>query len=78
MEIFPNLSNGKFTIKTKDVSQNTILQMINLTGKIIYNQHLIGGEQTVSIDAEYLPHGTYIIRLQTDKTVHTGRIIVRH
>ena len=52
--------------------------MINLTGKIIYNQHLIGGEQTVSIDAEYLPHGTYIIRLQTDKTVHTGRIIVRH
>lgn len=78
LEVYPNPSNGNFTIKTNEVSQNAVVQLIDLTGKVLYTKNLVAGRQSIAIDATYLPQATYIIRFQTDKTVHTGRILITH
>ena len=78
LEVYPNPSNGNFTIKTNEVSQNAVLQLIDLTGKVLYTKNLVAGRQSLVIEATHLPQATYIIRLQTDKTVHTGRIFITH
>jgi hypothetical protein len=77
-EIFPNPSTGQFSIRSNEVLQNAMVQLMDLTGKVIYNRALTDDKQTISIDAGYLPHGMYIIRLQTDKKMQTGKVIIRH
>ena len=68
--IYPNPSKGIFHVKTKGTAQLTI---INAVGQIIKTQE-INGEATINLADNGA--GIYFIRLQSENSIGTKRIIV--
>jgi hypothetical protein len=69
--IYPNPSTGMVTIKNAEA--NSTLQILDLSGKEVFNQSLYSGTQKVNLSA--LPSGLYIFKLLEHKgQIRTGRI----
>lgn len=73
--IYPNPNSGTFIITAK-YSINSI-DIINLTGKVLYSNYNINGQKITEIDLSYLPKGIYFARIQDGKQVMTKKIIIQ-
>jgi len=76
MEAFPNPSFGKFTVflhTTRTIAKST-LEIIDLSGKIIYSEEFNGKKQLIEIPPEHFRHGLYILRLHNEKYCLTKKI----
>jgi len=73
VEIYPNPSNGKVNIKTKEEVNIGIYSAI---GKEIYRKH-INANSTNVIDLSDNPKGVYFITYSTNKTTITKKLIIR-
>ena len=75
IEAFPNPSFGKFTVflHTKEVPKST-LEILDLTGKIVYSTVFNNNKQLVEIPPEHYRHGLYILRLHNEKYCLTKKI----
>ena len=76
MEAFPNPSFGKFTVflhTTRTIPKST-LEIIDLTGKIIYSEEFNGKKQLIELPPEYFRHGLYILMLHNEKYCITKKI----
>ena len=71
--IFPNPSNGTFTI-TLSEKQDVIISVIDIQGKTIFNRHIIK-ENSVIID-EKLPSGVYFVQLKSIDKTATYKVVV--
>jgi len=76
MEAFPNPSFGKFTVflHTTRIIPKSTLEIIDLTGKIIYSEEFNGKKQLIEIPPEHFRHGLYILRLHNEKYCITKKI----
>ena len=77
VEIFPNpVTEGRFTVSTDKNIQ--VVQVMNITGKIVYNQEYQPNTTTVVVEMKDVENGVYLVRIGfTDKTVHTQKIMVK-
>ena len=75
LKVYPNPSNGRFTVQTSNFSENTTIQVINNTGTVVYATNVNTIE--TSFELNYLKHGLYFIRTINDKTSLTQRIVIR-
>jgi hypothetical protein len=76
MEAFPNPSFGKFTVflhTTRTIPKST-LEIIDLTGKIVYSEEFNGKKQLIEIPPEHFRHGLYILRLHNKKYCLTKKV----
>ncbi len=71
ISIYPNPSNGIFTIETDD---SYIVSVIDISGKLV--KEFIINNSDESIDLRNHPKGVYFIIFKNDKTVSTAKIIV--
>jgi hypothetical protein len=69
--IFPNPTNGRFTINMKG-NRKGELALIDLHGNIIVEKQWIGETPLIST----LCKGTYLIRVRTENTIITKKIVV--
>lgn len=73
MVVYPNPSNGDFTVEItwSEISTQTQIQIIDLTGKIIQklDVNLKTGITQIEFDKENLPKGTYLIHLVGEKNM---------
>jgi hypothetical protein len=79
VEIYPNPSNGSFTVKLKsDNSESMNLKILNNLGKIIYEEVNIKIDQIFmrEIDLTGYAEGLYFINLSSNKTVYVEKIII--
>ena len=73
--IYPNPSDGIFTIKLMNSSFNYgNVTVYDQMGKQIKSHLLNSGEEYIKIDQ--LPKGIYLVKLQVDNTVSTRGVIV--
>lgn len=71
LHIYPNPSNGRFTI-TNYESQITNIQIIDITGKIIHKSEFVISNQQFSIPKK----GIYIIKIKTENKILTQKLII--
>ncbi|MCD4795433.1 MAG: T9SS type A sorting domain-containing protein [Bacteroidales bacterium] len=71
VKIYPNPSNGVFTIC---VDNNYKLEVINITGKIVYTQELIQAQTDINLPEQA---GVYLIRLTNNERTIRHKIIVK-
>lgn len=75
--IYPNPSNGDFTIKHSGSPGEFLLEIIDLSGKIIYRTyiHLQSNEES-RISSTEMEAGLYLITLRSDQQIITKRIFI--
>ena len=85
MSIYPNPSNGVFNIKLGNgtIKENTIIQIIALTGQIIYEQPINVGLRTpfvVELNLEnILVESSYVVSLiENNVRIQSLRLIITH
>ncbi|HOZ86155.1 MAG TPA: T9SS type A sorting domain-containing protein [Bacteroidia bacterium] len=73
LEIFPNPTNGLFTIKAIERSR---VEVMNCTGSLVLSDKFLPGEHTINL-SDY-PSGIYFVSLQKNNTRQVAKIVVQH
>jgi PKD repeat protein len=71
--IYPNPSNGTFTIEASNYTDNTVLTIYNSIGQLVYTTKL--SQQIETISTKLAP-GIYSVRLQNAQGTGVQRIII--
>jgi hypothetical protein len=76
LTVYPNPSNGKFTVNLEGLQQsNCKLTICNLVGQEIYTT-IFKEQQTKSdIDLSDFSKGLYIVKINDGKNIYTQKII---
>ena len=77
VEVYPNpMTDGILTLKTEE--QMLSVQILSITGKIVFNQEYQPGTYDVILELSKLEKGIYLIRISfSDKKVHTEKLMVK-
>ena len=65
INIYPNPSNGNFTVKFNNIIDNITINIYDLTGKIIFSNQYTGVKQA-NINIQEYNNGIYFINFKTD------------
>lgn len=77
IEIYPNpVTEGRITIKASE--SILLVQILNITGKMVFNQEYEPNTFTVVIDLDKLEKGIYLVRIGfTGDLTHTEKIMIK-
>lgn len=72
LELYPNPSNGVITINSS--ANETELEILNVLGENVYSGKLIKGKNV--IDLKSINSGSYLVKLSSNGTISTSRLII--
>lgn len=79
MALYPNPSNGNFTLELNLQQDDTaLIEILDITGKSIYQQQLqvAAGMNQLPVSLNQIAAGTYLLRLKTSTKNHVVRLII--
>jgi hypothetical protein len=74
-KISPNPNNGSFEIYMTNITANTEIEILDLNGKVIYNNTISNKNQNINI--ENISRGVYIIKANQNGNVKTKKLIIQ-
>lgn len=74
LKVFPNPSNGSFSIISENLSDYTQVSIINAFGQEIISQGILEGQSELYF--QDLPRGVLILKLRNQKKIYTKKLIV--
>ena len=66
MKVYPNPSNSILNIECSEISDNAILKIMSVDGKII-KEVTVENVQNHVLDVSFLTNGTYLLMVQNSK-----------
>lgn len=78
--IFPSITKGDFIVQLPDRTYTGIalVAISDLAGRIVYNQkHTIVNNQIAVLATGKLLPGAYVVRIETNKSVQSGKLLVQ-
>jgi Secretion system C-terminal sorting domain len=75
LSIYPNPSNGLFTIQLPKESTTGSFRLIDITGKEVFQQTL--NKPTTPLHVTHLPKGIYFYRYRDKKQGYSGKLIIQ-
>ena len=75
--IFPNPSNGQFTLLLNNTSQFERIEMKDVTGKLVYDYNLNTSTNRLEIDLNHLEKGVYILNVIGEHSIQSEKIIIQ-
>jgi hypothetical protein len=77
IELYPNpITDGRLTITSSESIQS--VQILNITGKIVFNQEFQPNTTTVDLTLDKLEKGIYLVRIGfIGKETHTEKVMVK-
>jgi hypothetical protein len=77
VELYPNpVTEGQLTVNARQSIQS--IQVLNITGKIVFNEEYQPNTTSVVIDLNELEKGIYLVRISfSNKELHTEKIMVK-
>lgn len=77
LSIYPNPANTDATINLSEIAQSYALEIISLTGSVIYSEE--NGDfnnKKININLSDLKNGVYILKIKTDKKEFNSKLII--
>jgi len=74
-KVYPNPSNGIFTIQVNQFSGKVGIQVIDLNGRIVYQENELNFNTAKSINLTHLQSGMYIVKVNADELSYSQKII---
>lgn len=76
-KIYPNPTSGKVTIETSNLSGAVDLQIIDLIGRVVYEEKVSADRsKSIQLDLSALEKGNYILKIQSATKINTAKIIL--
>lgn len=76
-KIYPNPTSGKVTIETSNLSGAVDLQVIDLIGRVVYEEKVSADRsKSIQLDLSALEKGNYILKIQSATKINTAKIIL--
>ncbi len=75
-DISPNPAKSYFSITFNDGAVVRSLSIVNVNGEIVYRNNNISRKRRLLIDTSILSKGIYFIRIETDKSYQTKKIVI--
>lgn len=76
LTIFPNPSEGQFTVEVSFIMDDLYMEIFDAAGKLVYEKDL-AGYLRANIDLTDQQSGLYMVRVRSGNKVRTERIIIR-
>jgi len=74
IHIYPQPASGTVSILLSNTGENTTIELLDLTGKLVSYQS--SAANTLNIDISNLAKGIYMVRVNTDGNVQTRKLLV--
>jgi len=75
--LYPNPTNGQFSIKTPGLDAEVDVEIINLVGQQIFKERIAVESQQLNINAKRLSAGVYIVKLHHGDKTFASKLIVQ-
>lgn len=76
VKIYPNPNTGEFTIQADNVKGETVINIFDVAGKIVYTENVnVDSGFIKTFDLNVAP-GSYVVRMRTDEGIHTEKLSV--
>jgi uncharacterized repeat protein (TIGR01451 family) len=77
LSVYPNPSNGNFTVNFESpVRQTIIVKIVAINGNVVYEQNLYHNYQSQLQLNQNLPAGVYLITVNSEKEQYTQKLII--
>ncbi len=79
MKVFPNPSEGEFTLQINNLKGKIDLKIVSLLGNVVFatSDIYVNGSLSKAIDLSSLPSGIYLLSVNSEKQQMNQRIIIR-
>lgn len=80
LRLYPNPSEGQFRLELPSTLEGNVdLRILDLQGRVLVQRGAVQAEgPTMDLDLSGYPNGTYIVMLQSERSVYTGKVQVVH
>jgi len=76
-DVFPNPNSGSFDIKLNNQEfQNSTISLTNILGQVLLEKK-VQNNSTIHIDATDFSQGMYYIKVQTEKSTYTKKVLIK-
>ncbi|MDD2634672.1 MAG: T9SS type A sorting domain-containing protein, partial [Bacteroidales bacterium] len=75
--IYPNPSNGDFTLIIADNQKDIIAEIFNLQGQVLYSTKIYSNTDKVEFKDLNMNSGIYLLKLSSDEQVILEKIIIK-
>jgi hypothetical protein len=76
ISVFPNPSNGQFTISTPSLQTEATLEVYSTDGRLVYQKSIPSTTTETSIDLQQPATGLYQVRVVAGEVVQNLKVIV--
>jgi len=73
-KLYPNPSTGQFTVEIIDFSDQTLIQVVNVVGEIVYFSYATTSSPTIDLGS--IARGIYIIKIQNTNSTIEKTILI--
>jgi type II secretory pathway component PulC len=77
-EIYPNPSNGKFSIKWNnlEMDKNTVINIFDSKGSLVYTQNISFTSDILNISLDNVAQGNYLLQVRTNKSTVSQQLVI--
>lgn len=76
IEIFPNPTHNRFTVNLSDNTENNVVNVFDLTGKLVF-AGIEKKTKQIEIDLQDQPSGIYVVELKNSEGIYHTKVIKR-
>lgn len=75
--VYPNPNNGQFTVSVDGIQGTTLVEVMDLTGKVLHvGQMIMGSSSRMDIDLGARAAGLYLVRFTVNGASHVSKVSV--